>query len=68
MYAKGDPYWLATRYPGACHGCGATIAKGSRAFYWPKGKRLECTLCGETSERRFLAEIADETFYNSGAY
>jgi len=62
MYVKGDPYWLTARYPGACKGCGAAIRKGDRAFYWPKGKRIECTVCGDHSERRFLAETADEYF------
>lgn len=65
MYVKGDPYWLTTRYPGTCAGCSAPIARGTRAFYWPKGKRLECPTCGETSDRRFLAETTDEYFPTS---
>jgi hypothetical protein len=60
-YVKGDPYWLTTRYPGACS-CGAAIDRGERAFYWPKGKKLECAACGEASERRFLVETADEVW------
>jgi hypothetical protein len=46
---KGDPYWLRARFP-----------KKEGAFYWPKGKRLECAACGETSERRFQSEVQDE--------
>ena len=57
---KGDPYWLTSRYAGTCAGCNATIARGERAFYWPKGKKLECGSCGETSSRRFEAEVQDE--------
>lgn len=59
-YVKGDPYWLNARYAGACKGCGAPIGRGDRVFYWPKGKRVECRLCGELAERRFLAEVQDE--------
>ena len=57
---KGDPYWLTARYPSQCAGCGQAFGKGARIFYWPKGKRCECASCGETSERRFLAEVQDE--------
>lgn len=67
-YTSNDPYWLTARYAGACKGCGAPIAKGSRAFYWPKGKRIECVDCGTTSDRRFHAEIQDEAMYSGGCY
>lgn len=60
MYVKGDPYWLTARYRGECAGCGTAIRKGDRAFYWPKGKRLECKTCGDVSDRRFVAECDDE--------
>lgn len=59
-YVSGDPYWLTAKYAGTCAGCGAPIAKGSRAFCWPKGKRIECATCGDASDRRFLAEVQDE--------
>ena len=61
-YVSGDPRWLSVRYAGECAGCGASLPKGSRAFYWPKDKRLECAQCGESSERRFVAEVQDEVF------
>lgn len=63
---KGDPHWLTARYPGTCAGCAAPIRKGDRAFYWPHGKRLECAACGETSDRRFHAEVDDE--WTSGGW
>lgn len=61
-YVKGDPYWITARYPGRCMNpkCQGHIPTGSRAFYWPKGRMLECRKCGEASERKFLAECQDE--------
>lgn len=55
----GDPYWITVKRAAECK-CGAAIPVGSRAFYWPKGKKVECLSCGETSERRFIAEVQDE--------
>ena len=57
---KGDPHWITTKYPGQCAACQGRIPAGARAFYFPKGKHLECSRCGETSARRFEAEVADE--------
>jgi hypothetical protein len=59
-YVKGDPRWITTRYRSDCAGCGARIFPDERAFYWPHGKRLECSRCGDVSERRFVAEVQDE--------
>ncbi len=56
---KGDPHWITARYAGTCK-CGAAIAAGSRSFYWPKVRSLECESCGDTSDRRFAAEVQDE--------
>lgn len=57
---KGDPHWITVRFAGECAGCGTVLRQGERAFYWPKGRRLECDVCGETSDRRFQAEVQDE--------
>jgi hypothetical protein len=59
----GDPHRITTRRAGECAGCGVEIPAGVRAFYWPKGKRLEClnaSGCGEAAERRFVADVEDE--------
>lgn len=59
----GDPHRITTRYPGECHECGVAIPKGSRAWFWPKGKFLKCldaNGCGERDEARFHAEVEDE--------
>jgi len=65
---KGDPYWMMTKYPGACSSCGEKISRGSRAFYFPKGRTLlgEACGCGEVAAQRFAAEAADEAAYNQG--
>ena len=59
-YYRRDPFWLVTRYAGACVLCDAPIPKGSRAWYWPYNKQLECESCGTSSSARFEAEAADE--------
>ena len=37
---SGDPRWIAARYAGRCDGCGAAIASGEWAFYFPRGRKL----------------------------
>ncbi len=61
-YVTGDPYWIDAKYPGRCANgkCQGHIATGAKAFYWPKGKWIECYTCGMQSEKKFLAEIQDE--------
>jgi hypothetical protein len=62
-YIKGDPHWVTASADGICVTCADSITKGERCFYWPKSRLqpyIECARCGEASERRFLAEIADE--------
>ena len=58
-----DPYWLTAKFKGTCK-CGETVAKGTPAWYWPSTRSIECKNCGEDSEARFMAELADEAFYN----
>ena len=59
-YVKGDPYWITVRREQLCDACGTWIAKGDRGFWWPKGRRLECMICGESSSARFWSEVTDE--------
>ena len=58
----GDPRWIEARYPGKCAGagCGAAIPKKARAYYFPKGRILYCTKCGEQKAAEFAAAAADE--------
>jgi hypothetical protein len=59
-----DPYWLTTRYPGECSHCGSPIPKGSPAWYYPKGKRLNCEPCGRPMAAEFEAAAWDEDRYS----
>lgn len=54
-YYRFDPRWIQARYPGRCH-CGREIRPGDRAFYYPKGKELQCEDCGRIGE----AELIDD--------
>ena len=61
---SGDPYWLTARYDGKCHRCKTTINAGTRAFYYPNGKRLLCESehCGGEASAEFSAAAFDEDF------
>ena len=67
-YAR-DPYWIeSVRYTGECSRCKTPILKGTRAFYYPNGKRLLCSSdhCGGTASREFDSAVFDEAQYNGG--
>jgi len=63
-YAR-DPYWLdRVRYPATCAkpGCTQEIARGDRAFYYPRGRALYAVPCGhaDAAARDFAACAEDE--------
>jgi transcription elongation factor Elf1 len=64
---KGDPYWLTTKFPGRCNRCNHVIAKGEKAFRYPKQGLIYCSsdACGQNLSREFEAAAQDEDFYNS---
>jgi len=58
-----DPRWISARFASKC-GCGTTIMKGSRIFYYPRTKQALCERCGEEASAQFEAMRADEEFFN----
>lgn len=64
MRYVGDPYWVTARYPGTCAKCGTPFPKGTRVFYYPKGKRLYSEACAVAAANDFEAAAADEAFMN----
>lgn len=64
-YSK-DPYWITARRSGLCAKCDAFVHPGDRVFYWPTTRDVHCAPCGDTSERRFVAEVQDEDFMGGG--
>lgn len=65
MRYKSDPYEIRIRYPGHCAGCGGTIPRDARAWYYPNGKHLyglngcPCR-CGDVARRDFESLAFDE--------
>ena len=59
-----DPYWLQARFPGVCAACGAHIAPGADAFYYPNSRTLFCKAdeCGKQEARNLAAAKQDEAF------
>jgi hypothetical protein len=63
-----DPYWITAKYPGHCAVCGADVARGDRAFYYPSSKGLlgsHCG-CGDKAAADFTAAAMDEAMYSGG--
>ena len=60
---KLDPRWITTRYAGPCSKCGATIPKGSQAFYYPNGRKIYGSSCcgwAQFNDADFAAARFDE--------
>lgn len=57
----GDPYWTRARF-GTCCKCGKNV-KGQRIFYYPKGKHVYCSECGQEESSRFNEAAWDEEQY-----
>jgi hypothetical protein len=66
MRYSNDPYWLTARFTSKCAKCGATITKGSQAFYFPRTKSIFCAgdNCGGQESRSFDSSAFDESVYN----
>lgn len=62
---KGDPYWMAARFGGACAttGCTDAIKKGDRIFYYPNGRKAFVGSCAENAARDFASCMFDERGY-----
>jgi len=60
-----DPRWIVARYSGTCASCAAPIAKGGRAFWFPKTRSLFCdkAACGRKESAEYEAAAADEDTY-----
>lgn len=58
---RGDPQWIFTRWSGRCRACSARIPRGSRAWWWPSCREVECERCGAESAARFECEAFDES-------
>lgn len=61
-----DPYWLTAKFSSPCKGCGQTVTKGARAFYYPREKAIYGASCGcaESRANDFAAAVFDEASYN----
>jgi hypothetical protein len=59
-----DPYWLTAKFESKCthKGCGATIKKGERAFYYPSSRSCYCQKddCGGQASRDFESAKNDD--------
>ena len=53
----GDPYWITLRYPAHCSKCHKPLARGERAYYYPRGKQVFGESCGHGQE-------AEQDFHN----
>ncbi len=65
-YAR-DPKWLTAKFKSNCKGCGATVKRGDRAFYYPSTRSIygEACGCAATNAADFESHAFDETQYNA---
>ena len=64
---RGDPHWIAAKYPGVCGRCGGRIERGEAAFYYPSTRAMYCgdrDECGPAAERDFVSCAQDEYNYS----
>lgn len=54
---SGDPYWLTLKYPGYCNKCHKALARGERAYYYPRTRSMFGESCGHGQE-------AEQDFHN----
>lgn len=64
-----DPFWLNVKWAGKCASCGAALAKGERAFYYPNTKTLygeKCCEAADEGSRALESAKFDEAVYTGG--
>lgn len=62
---RNDPYWTTARFEGK-DADGNPVAKGTKIFYFPKGKKVYQGEKAEQAAREFSAAAQDEAFYTGG--
>lgn len=50
---RGDPFWMKAKFSSQCAKCKKPIEKGTEIFFYPKGKKAYCAVCGKTAEQDF---------------
>lgn len=58
----GDPYWLTLKYPGHCDKCHKPLARGERAYYYPRTRTMFGEACGhgQEAEQDFHSQVEME--------
>jgi hypothetical protein len=58
----GDPYWLNLKYPGHCDKCHKPLARGERAYYYPRTRTMFGESCGhgQEAEQDFHSQVEME--------
>ena len=58
----GDPYWLTLKYPGHCDKCHKPLARGERAYYYPRTRSMFGEACGhgQEAEQDFHSQVEME--------
>ena len=60
---QGDPRWITIRFATNCHSCKTPLARGARAYYFPRGRHVYGEKCCDKAERSsadFAAAAFDE--------
>lgn len=65
MRYQGDPYWTTARFD-SIDAEGKPCRKGTRIFYYPKGKKVYQGASAERESAAFNAAAEDEAQYMSG--
>lgn len=57
---RNDPYRITARRNDTCSNCNGPVKEGEQAFWYPKGRKLLCSGCGEPAAAEFNQAAGDE--------
>lgn len=64
---KNDPYWTTAKFD-SLDAKGNPVKRGTRIFYYPKGRKVYQGADAEQASRDFQAAAQDEAFYCGDTY
>ena len=55
MRYSNDPFSIKAKFNSKCSCCGSEIKKGDQCYFYPRGHKVECWSCSQTT-RELMAD------------